>query len=402
MEPRRSRQQQTVRHKEPDLVWLPRQLCPDSPRTTPRTQTFSRRHQNRPGPGPARRERQGSSREPDRVRSVQPVPGVAREVSRVHLRSNSGARGSRDSGRASSAARLENGHDLETSSRGSHHGSSARSSRESANFVRQGSLRTSASRRLEQSSEDNRNARARVPESEQDVLSIDQIKPSSRRVENEYVDPFKKIKNNNSLQRTSTGSLRSVNTIVRVDSRSDRDHVEVRTVGHKKPKFQHNTSTIKKETDKIKIKVKTEVKPEEHPFFHCSECGRCKCPDCAQKKVESTNDATTCGNRLMCTGEDALEYATCMCCVKGVFYHCSKDNCDDDFSSADNPCSCSRKHCFLRWTALGLMGMFLPCLLCYLPVRGCMRLTTACNHRGHKKGCLCRSQAQSINYHSNC
>ncbi|XP_078602186.1 uncharacterized protein LOC144876593 [Branchiostoma floridae x Branchiostoma japonicum] len=394
MEPRRSRQQPTVRHKEPDLVWLPRQLCPDSPRTTPRTQTFTRRDPSRPGP--ARRDRHSSPREPGR-RSVQPVPGVAREVSRVHLRNSSGTRGSRESGRDGSASRSENGRD----SRSPPHGSSARISRESANFARQGNLRSSSTRRAERSSGDNRSARVQVPENEQDVLSIDQIKPSSHRVENEYVDPFKKTKNNNSLQRTSTGSLRSVNTIVRVDSRSDRDHVEVRTVAHKKPKFQHNTSTIKKETDKNKIKVRTEIKSEEHPFFQCSECGRCICPDCAEKKIESTNDAT-CGNRLMCTSEDALDYATCMCCVKGVFYHCSKDNCDDDFRSADNPCSCSRKHCFLRWTALGLMGMFLPCLLCYLPVRGCMRLTTACNHREHKKGCLCRSQAQSTNYQTNC
>lgn len=64
---------------------------------------------------------------------------------------------------------------------------------------------------------------------------------------------------------------------------------------------------------------------------------------------------------------DLLDCCTCMCCVKGLFYHCTKDK--DEGEMADNPCSCAgpATGCVARWGVMGLMSMFMPCLWCYLP-----------------------------------
>lgn len=65
---------------------------------------------------------------------------------------------------------------------------------------------------------------------------------------------------------------------------------------------------------------------------------------------------------------DLLDCCTCMCCVKGLFYHCTKDT-KDEGQMADNPCSCAGpvSECVGRWAVMGLMSVFMPCLWCYLP-----------------------------------
>lgn len=73
--------------------------------------------------------------------------------------------------------------------------------------------------------------------------------------------------------------------------------------------------------------------------------------------------------------ETLLDCCTCMCCVKGAFYHFTKD-CDDEGQIADQPCSCAgpSSQCVPRWGCLGIFALFLPCLWCYLPAKGCMNL----------------------------
>ncbi|XP_028390955.1 sprouty-related, EVH1 domain-containing protein 2-like [Dendronephthya gigantea] len=78
---------------------------------------------------------------------------------------------------------------------------------------------------------------------------------------------------------------------------------------------------------------------------------------------------------LKCCGhnvETLVDYCTCMFCVKGIFYHCAEDSSRSD-RVLDNPCSCSPVNtgCFARWSLLGLLSVFLPCLMCYPVARGC-------------------------------
>lgn len=65
---------------------------------------------------------------------------------------------------------------------------------------------------------------------------------------------------------------------------------------------------------------------------------------------------------------DLLDCCTCMCCVKGFFYHCTKDT-KDEGKIAEDPCSCqgSVNECMGRWGVMGIMSIFMPCLWCYLP-----------------------------------
>lgn len=77
---------------------------------------------------------------------------------------------------------------------------------------------------------------------------------------------------------------------------------------------------------------------------------------------------------LRCCGhnvETAVDYCTCMFCVKGLFYHCTKDSCPE--TAVVDPCSCSpvNASCMKRWSILSVLAIFVPCLLCYPITRGC-------------------------------
>lgn len=79
---------------------------------------------------------------------------------------------------------------------------------------------------------------------------------------------------------------------------------------------------------------------------------------------------------LLCgvEADELIDYASCMCCVKGIFYHCTKDNFDEG-QLADEPCSCAGpvSSCAPRWGCLAILSLFIPCLCCYLPAVGCKK-----------------------------
>lgn len=83
---------------------------------------------------------------------------------------------------------------------------------------------------------------------------------------------------------------------------------------------------------------------------------------------------------LLCgvEADEIIDYATCMCCVKGVFYHCTKDSYDEG-QLADEPCSCAGpvSSCAPRWGCLAILSLFIPCLWCYLPAVGCKKAATS-------------------------
>jgi protein sprouty family protein 2 len=84
--------------------------------------------------------------------------------------------------------------------------------------------------------------------------------------------------------------------------------------------------------------------------------------------------------------DEVVDYATCMCCVKGLFYHCTKDS-EDEGRIADDPCSCSGplKTCIPRWGCLAVLSVFLPCLWCFLPITGCRKAATCVSCTKEKK-----------------
>ncbi|XP_048392361.1 protein sprouty homolog 1 [Stegostoma tigrinum] len=136
-------------------------------------------------------------------------------------------------------------------------------------------------------------------------------------------------------------------------------------------------------TDELKCLGKEDL--TKHRFI-CEQCGKCKCRECTAPRTLPSRLA--CNRQCLCSAESMVEYGTCMCLVKGIFYHCSSD---DEDSCADNPCSCSHSHCCSRFLCMGLMSLFLPCLLCYLPAKGCIKLCQGCYDRVNRPGCRCKN-----------
>ncbi|XP_075951180.1 protein sprouty homolog 2 [Anarhichas minor] len=126
-----------------------------------------------------------------------------------------------------------------------------------------------------------------------------------------------------------------------------------------------------------------------NPGIHtskCEDCGRCRCPECSRPRVLPS--CWTCSRRCVCSVQSAVEYGTCVCCVKGLFYHCSSD---DEDTCADKPFSCTQSHCCIRWATISLLALLFPCLLCYLPAKGCVAVCQCCYDRVTRPGCRCRS-----------
>ncbi|KAF7656519.1 hypothetical protein LDENG_00040260 [Lucifuga dentata] len=118
----------------------------------------------------------------------------------------------------------------------------------------------------------------------------------------------------------------------------------------------------------------------------CEDCGRCRCPECTRPRVLPS--CWTCGRRCMCSAQNAVEYGTCVCCIKGLFYHCSSD---DEDTCADKPFSCTQSHCCVRWTTVSLLSFLFPCILCYLPAKGCVAACQSCYDRVARPGCRCKN-----------
>ncbi|XP_076008603.1 protein sprouty homolog 2 [Genypterus blacodes] len=118
----------------------------------------------------------------------------------------------------------------------------------------------------------------------------------------------------------------------------------------------------------------------------CEDCGRCQCPECCRPRVLPS--CWMCGRRCVCSAQSAVEYGTCVCCIKGLFYHCSSD---DEDTCSDKPFSCMQSHCCVRWAAVSLLSLLFPCILCYLPAKGCVAACQSCYDRVTRPGCRCDS-----------
>ncbi|KAM4559707.1 protein sprouty homolog 2 [Odontesthes bonariensis] len=118
----------------------------------------------------------------------------------------------------------------------------------------------------------------------------------------------------------------------------------------------------------------------------CEDCGRCRCADCGRRRALPS--CWMCSRRCLCSAQTAVEYGTCACCVKGLFYHCSSD---DEDTCTDKPFSCSQSHCCARWSVVALLSLFFPCLWCYLPAKGCVAACQCCYDRVARPGCRCKN-----------
>ncbi|KAM9373913.1 protein sprouty homolog 3 [Phaethornis superciliosus] len=128
-----------------------------------------------------------------------------------------------------------------------------------------------------------------------------------------------------------------------------------------------------------------------HLLLVCEECGRCKCPRCTAAR--SLPSCWLCNQRCLCSPESLLDYGTCLCCVKGLFYHCSTD---DEDTCADDPCSCGPGSCCARWAAMSLLSLLMPCLCCYFPTLACLKLCQRGYDGFRRPGCRCQSHTNTV------
>lgn len=122
----------------------------------------------------------------------------------------------------------------------------------------------------------------------------------------------------------------------------------------------------------------------------CDFCGRCRCESC--REPPPLPSRWLCDNSCFCSAETVLDYASCLCCVKGLFYHCADSGSgveSENGNCADEPCSCTGSRKTARWACLGALTLVLPCLLCYWPFKGCVAVCEACYARHKAQGCRC-------------
>lgn len=126
----------------------------------------------------------------------------------------------------------------------------------------------------------------------------------------------------------------------------------------------------------------------------CPQCKKCRCEEC--QRPRQLPSRWLCDNTCLCSAETIIDYASCLCCVKALYYHCSKDHElereSDTISCADDPCSCLPHKRTTRWGCLGALSLALPCLWCYWPMRGCVAVCAKCYAKHSRHGCRCQSQ----------
>lgn len=126
----------------------------------------------------------------------------------------------------------------------------------------------------------------------------------------------------------------------------------------------------------------------------CETCGKCRCTECTLPRTLPS--CWVCNQECLCSAQSLVDTATCMCLVKGIFYHCTEDE-DDEGSCADKPCSCSQAHCCARWSFMAALSFVLPCLVCYLPAMGLAKLGQKCYDKVSRPGCRCKNLQGSTN-----
>lgn len=232
------------------------------------------------------------------------------------------------------------------------------------------------------------NAPASLPPSDgvAGVITLDQVRPQPRH-QNEYVDT-PRTPLTQSAHKTGGGNTPLGGGVVQRDRVLLPNRVSSTTPSIISQQPVSVSPPLKKDFTSLPLEV------EDNNSIICSRCGKCKCGACVNPRELPAR--WLCGDKVKLSPETIVDCCTCMCCVKGLFYHCSKDDQDSEYEVVANPCAgCDRPHCCKRWTCILTMSMCLPCLCLYWPARAGLKLCKVCYNKCRKKGCQCTEKVKS-------
>lgn len=225
----------------------------------------------------------------------------------------------------------------------------------------------------------------RQPASPPEPVTLTQPRPDLQRTVNEYVETPLRPKSESEkdcpahLQRTSVFDRTALS--LPVNHNNNKNASLNRTAVTKQPGVASST-TFKKDSPV----PGTSTGPTQDCSIICRECGKCRCDACRQPRPMPS--LWLCDNFCYCSADSCVDYGSCLCCVKGLMYHCATRDGDDD-TCADDPCSCGPHRRLGRWTCLGLTSLLLPCLCCYWPLKGVAATCESCYARCTTRGCRC-------------
>jgi hypothetical protein len=125
--------------------------------------------------------------------------------------------------------------------------------------------------------------------------------------------------------------------------------------------------------------------PEEDSII-CHSCGRCRCHAC--RSPRRLPERWLCNNSVHVSASSVVSCLSCMCAADAVLYHCGKDSLEDATSG-------NVKGGKWRWAAAAALSLVFPCLCCYLPLKGCQKMTEAAYERATNNGCSCSEDNES-------
>lgn len=218
------------------------------------------------------------------------------------------------------------------------------------------------------------------------VITLDQVRPQPRH-QNEYVDT-PRTPLTQSAHKTGLVNPQSAGIV-------QRDRVLLPNRVSSPPSIVVNQQPVsispplKKDFTSLQVEVQ-----DDNASIICSRCGKCRCGACTNPRDLPAK--WLCGDKIKLSPESVVDCCTCMCVIKGLFYHCSKDEQDSDYEVVADPCAgCDRPHCCKRWTCILTMSMCLPCLCLYWPARAGLKLCKVCYNKCRKKGCTCGEKNKS-------
>jgi Sprouty protein (Spry) len=114
-------------------------------------------------------------------------------------------------------------------------------------------------------------------------------------------------------------------------------------------------------------------------------CKVCRTPSPLFSKSECPRH-----ERFRYSAEKCIDYASCLCCVKALFYLCDVLPDENGGTWSNQPCSCDPEHERLaRLSSVAAISLVLPCLVCYWPLKGALKVVEKCNQRCTRHGCRC-------------